>query len=68
MGRAYRQKATYLGDADAGMSTPLLLKSAEAYENAAKILKKNSDVRYNLALDYHLLGNYRDAGKIIVEQ
>ena len=47
----------------AGMSTPLLLKSAEAYENAAKILKKNSDVRYNLALDYHLLGNYRDAGK-----
>lgn len=63
MGRAYRQKATYLGDADAGMSTPLLLKSAEAYENAAKILKKNSDVRYNLALDYHLLGNYRDAGK-----
>lgn len=63
MGRAYRQKAMYLVEGDAGMSNPLLLKSAEAYEEAAKILKKNSDVRYNLALDYHLMGNYRDAGK-----
>lgn len=66
MGRAYRQKAMYLEGTEvsetASMSTPLLLKSAEAYEEAAKILKKNSDVRYNLALDYHLMGNYRDAG------
>ena len=63
MGRAYRQKALYLTDAERHMTTPLLLKSAEAYEKACKILKKNSDARYNLALDYHLLGNYRDAGK-----
>lgn len=67
MGRAYRQKAVYLAGTEisenGSMSTPLLLKSAEAYEQAAKILNKNSDVRYNLALDYHLLGNYRDAGK-----
>lgn len=66
MGRAYRMKAMYLAGTEvsenASMSTPLLLKSAEAYEKAAKILKKNSDVRYNLALDYHLMGNYRDAG------
>lgn len=66
MGRAYRQKAMYLAGSEvnenASMSTPLLLKSAEAYEAASKILKKNSDVRYNLALDYHLMGNYRDAG------
>ena len=45
------------------MTTALLLKSADCYEKACKILKKNSDARYNLALDYHLLGNYRDAGK-----
>ncbi len=63
MGRAYRQKALYLTDNDRYLATPLLLKSAEAYEKACKILKKNSDARYNLALDYHLLGNYRDAGK-----
>lgn len=63
MGRAYRQKALYLTDAERNLTMPLLLKSAEAYEKACKILKKNSDARYNLALDYHLLGNYRDAGK-----
>ncbi|MCR5265719.1 MAG: tetratricopeptide repeat protein [Cyanobacteria bacterium RUI128] len=63
MGRAYRQKALYLRDDERYLTTPLLLKSAEAYEKACKILKKNSDARYNLALDYHLLGNYRDAGK-----
>lgn len=63
MGRAYRQKALYLTDEERYLTTSLLLKSAEAYEKACKILKKNSDARYNLALDYHLLGNYRDAGK-----
>ena len=63
MGRAYRQKALYLTDEERHLTTPLLLKSAQAYEKACKILKKNSDARYNLALDYHLLGNYRDAGK-----
>ncbi|MBO6271304.1 tetratricopeptide repeat protein [bacterium] len=63
MGRAYRQKAIYLPEENRNLTTPLLLKSADAYEKACKILKKNSDARYNLALDYHLLGNYRDAGK-----
>lgn len=64
MGRAYRQKAVYISDGtiDSGLSMPFLLKSAEAYEKAAKILNKNSDVRYNLALDYHLMGDYRNAG------
>ena len=63
MGRAYRQKALFLPDDQRYMTSQLLMKSAEAYEKACKILKKNSDARYNLALDYHLLGNYRDAGK-----
>lgn len=62
-GRAYRQKAIYLPEDQRNMTIPLLVKSAEAYEKACKILKKNSDARYNLALDYHLIGNYRDAGK-----
>ena len=63
MGRAYRQKAIYLPQSEQHLYTPLMMKSADAYEKACKILKKNSDARYNLALDYHLLGNYRDAGK-----
>lgn len=62
-GRAYRQKALYLTDEERNLTTPLLLKSADSYEKACKILKKNSDARYNLALVYHLLGNYRSAGK-----
>ncbi|MCD8378645.1 MAG: tetratricopeptide repeat protein [Candidatus Gastranaerophilales bacterium] len=62
-GRAYREKATYLPDEQRNLTTMLLLKSADSYEKACKILKKNSDARYNLALVYHLLGNYRDAGK-----
>ena len=62
-GRAYREKALYLTEDESGMNVPLLLKSAESYEKSAKILKKDSDVRYNLALVYHLLGNFHDAGK-----
>lgn len=63
MGRAYRQKALYLPEEQRNLTIPLLMKSADSYEKACKILKKNSDARYNLALDYHLMGNYRDAGK-----
>lgn len=63
MGRAYRQKALFLPDKERYLTTQLLMKSADAYEKACKILTKNSDARYNLALDYHLLGNYRSAGK-----
>lgn len=63
MGRAYRQKALYLTDEERHLTNQLLLKSADSYEKACKIIKKNSDARYNLALIYHLLGNYRDAGK-----
>lgn len=62
-GRAYRQKALFLPDTERHLTVPLLMKSADSYEKACKILKKNSDARYNLALDYHLLGNYRGAGK-----
>ena len=39
-----------------------LLKALESYKEACKILKKDYDARYNLALTYHLLGDYKTAG------
>ena len=39
-----------------------LNKSAEAYEEALKILGKDYDTSYNLALVYHLLRDYNKAG------
>lgn len=63
IGRAYRQKALYLPNEEKGLSNQYMLKSVEAYKNACKILKNNSDARYNLALGYHILEDYREAGK-----
>ena len=40
----------------------ILLKALEAYKEACKILKRDYDARYNLALAYHLLSDYREAG------
>ena len=37
-------------------------KALESYKEACKILKKDYDARYNLALTYHLLGDYKEAG------
>ncbi len=60
-GVAYRQKSLYSGD-DWRLQRQYLEKAIEAYKNAVKILKKDYDARYNLALAYHLLGDYNNAG------
>lgn len=61
MGLAYRQKSLYSGD-DWRLQRQYLEKAIEAYKNAVKILKKDYDARYNLALAYHLIGDYNNAG------
>lgn len=60
-GVAYKQKSIYLDD-DYEFRRQYLLKALESYKNACKILKKDYDARYNLALTYHLLDDYREAG------
>jgi tetratricopeptide (TPR) repeat protein len=60
-GVAYKQKSVYL-DYDYEYRREFLLKALESYKEACKILKKDYDARYNLALTHHLLGNYREAG------
>lgn len=61
MGIAYRQKSLYTGF-DILLQREYLQKALESYKNAVKILKKDYDARYNLALTYHLLGDYNNAG------
>lgn len=61
MGVAYREKAIYQ-DGKMGNSYENLVKAVQAYSNAAKILKDDYDTRYNLALAYHLMGDYQNAG------
>lgn len=61
MGVAYREKALYQ-NGDNGNSYEYLIKAVQAYINAQKILKKDYDTDYNLALTYHLLGDYQNAG------
>lgn len=61
MGIAYRQKSLYAGDSIT-LQRQYLNKALECYKNAVKILKKDYDARYNLALAYHLLGDYNNAG------
>ena len=60
-GVAYRQKSTYL-DNSVENKQMYLLKAIEAYREAVKILKKDYDARYNLALAYHINGDYNLAG------
>ena len=61
MGVAYREKSLYL-DGNEGRSIEYLRKAIQAYKNAARILKTDYDTRYNLALAYHLTGDYQNAG------
>ena len=63
MGRAYSQKALYLPKERKKEKRELLGKAAVAYEHAVQIIKDNYDMNYNLALTYHLLGDYRKAGQ-----
>ncbi|MDD3437611.1 MAG: tetratricopeptide repeat protein [Candidatus Gastranaerophilales bacterium] len=61
MGVAYRQKALYQ-EGFQDRSNMYLLEAIKAYKNAARILKKDYDTRYNMALAYHLVGDYQNAG------
>lgn len=60
-GVAYKQKSIYL-DYEYENRRQFLIKALEAYKQACKILKWDYDARYNLALTYHLLGDYPEAG------
>lgn len=61
MGVAYREKSLYQGD-DNLLSSEYLMKAIDAYKNSVRILKDDYDPRYNLALAYHLAGDYQNAG------
>lgn len=61
MGVAYREKSTYVND-EKEKAAQYMLEAIKAYKNAAKILKKDYDTLYNLALTYHLIGDYQNAG------
>lgn len=63
MGRAYSQKALYTPKEKKSDKKELLGKAATAYENAVLIVHDNYNMLYNLALTYHLLGDYRKAGQ-----
>ena len=60
-GVAYKQKSVY-NDYDYENRRLHLIKAKDSYKEACKILKKDYDSRYNLALAYHLLGDYKEAG------
>ena len=60
-GVAYKQKSIY-HDYDYEHRRQYLLKALDSYKEACKILKKDYDARYNLALTYHILGEYKKAG------
>jgi len=60
-GVAYRQKSTYL-DQEWHLQQQYLLEAIKSYQEAVKILKKDYDARYNLALAYHLNKDYNLAG------
>lgn len=63
MGHAYKQKALYLPSTEKQLAREYLKNAAEAYEKALEIYGTDYDASYNLALTYHLLGNYNNAGK-----
>ena len=61
-GLAYKQKSLYTHKDDYLLRKRYLNEALEAYKSSIKILKKSYEAHYNLALTYHLLGNYREAG------
>ena len=63
MGKAYSQKAFYTPKEKQQEKRELLKKAVEAYENAVEITKDSYNMMYNLALTYHIIGNYRKAGE-----
>lgn len=61
-GLAYKQKSLYADSDDYILRKRYLGQALEAYKSSIKILKRSYEAHYNLALTYHLLGNYREAG------
>lgn len=61
-GVAYKQKSLFTDKDDYILRKRYLMDALEAYKSAVKILKKNYEAQYNLALTNHLLGNTREAG------
>lgn len=61
MGVAYKQKALYSNN-NWYIKRQYLLNALDAYQHAAKILNKDYDTRYNLALTQQTLGDYHNAG------
>ena len=60
-GVAYRQKSVYM-DADKQSREQNLMKAIDSFKSATKIMKNDYDSMYNLALAYHLNGDYNLAG------
>lgn len=60
MGVAYREKSLY--EQNKELSSKYLVEAIHAYKNAARILKNDYDVRYNLALAYQLDGDFQNSG------
>ncbi len=60
MGLAYRGKSMLHGEKTRKAKADLI-KAVEMYKKAQKILKKDYNTQYNLALTYHLLGDYKEA-------
>lgn len=61
MGVAYREKSVYQ-NGNRERTSLYLMDAINAYKNAVRILKSSYDARYNLALSYHIAGDYRNAG------
>ena len=62
MGVAFRKKSIYLPDEERNKAHIYLTSAINSYKKGLKILKKHYDSRYNLAIAYHMLGDYSQAG------
>lgn len=62
LGLAYRERSIYEENFNPEEAKSDLTKAIEAYQNAIKILKDNYSIQYNLALAYHLKGQYQKSG------
>lgn len=62
LGVAYKQKYFYANKASSLERREFLRRSLEAYQNAVKILKKDYDAIYNLALTQQIMGRSSEAG------
>jgi len=61
-GLAYRSKSALEGENETAARADLL-SALEMYQDAIRILKKDYNTQYNLALTYHLLGDAENAQK-----